>query len=101
VAGALLNVSETMAVLDSVDSFGLIDTLTVQHLTLSSQRDIPGYRWKYPIVNVGGGGSATYLIRNHYNYIIRTSDNNYFKLRFLSYMLDGCSGFPQFEYLRL
>jgi len=100
VAGALLNVYATEAALDSVADYAGIDLSTVQNIAFSSQKDVPGYQWKNVIVDISGG-TATYLIKTHYTYLVRTSEGNYYKLRFLSYTLDGSSGFPRFEFSRL
>jgi hypothetical protein len=98
VGGALINVWQTQVALDSTFQFDDIDAATIPQLNFSSQRDIPGYRWKNVTVDITGGGTATYEVRTNYNYIFRTQEGNYFKLRFLSYTLDGRSGFPRFEY---
>jgi hypothetical protein len=51
-------------------------------------------------VDVAGGG-ATYRVKTNYTYIFHTSDNNYFKLKFLSYSFDAKNGFPRFEFRQL
>jgi hypothetical protein len=101
VSGVLLNTNNTQSALDSINTYPEIDSITASYTELTNQRDVPGYRWKIPIVNVSGGGSATYLIRSDYNYIIKTSENNFFKMRFLSFSLDGRNGFPRFQYQQL
>ncbi len=98
VGGGLLNCWETEAVLDSLQTFDEISTASLSAYTFGNQRDIPGYRWKGVTVDVSGGGSAAYAVKVHYNYIFHTAQDNYFKLKFLSYTLDGRSGFPQFEF---
>jgi len=101
VAGILLNIWNTAGAIDSVHSFGAITIETAATLNFSRKRDFPGYNWKDVVVDITGGGTATYNVKTHYNYVIHTAQGNYFKLRFLSYTLDGRSGFPRFEFSRL
>jgi len=101
VAGVLLNTWNTTGAIDSIRSFGEISMETIATLNFSQKRDIPGYNWKDVVVDITGGGSATYNVKTKYNYVIRTAQGNYFKLRFLSYTLDGRSGFPRFEFTSL
>ncbi len=101
VGGVLLNVWNTSVSLDSTDIYADIGSGTVPGLQFTHQRDIPGYRWKTVVVDITGGGAATYSVKTLYNYIFLTAQGNYFKLRFLSYTLDGRSGYPRFEYNRL
>jgi hypothetical protein len=68
--------------------------------TFSDQKDAIGYRWKE--INVDpGSGIAVYKVKPQYNYIIHTSLDRYYKLRFLSFRIDGVSGYPRFEYKEL
>lgn len=101
VGGAYLNLNHTSAALDSVNGFHAIGADRLNTYTFQTQRDIPGYRWKGVTVDIAGGGIATYAVRTGYTYIFKTTDNGYFKLRFLSYTLNGRSGFPQFEFEKL
>jgi hypothetical protein len=101
VGGVLMNVWNTMAVVDSSLNYAGITIETVAGLNFTNRHDIPGYRWKQVSVDITGGGTATYDVKTGYNYIFKTAQGNYFKMRFLSYTLDGRSGFPRFEYLRL
>jgi hypothetical protein len=101
VGGAFLNYWRTEAVVDSVNSYDNIDSSVLSSYDFTIQHDIPGYRWKSVTVDISAGGIATYTVKGHYNYIIHTAQNNYFKLKFLSYTLDGKSGFPQFEFSEL
>ena len=98
VGGVLLNSWQTAGVLDSVNGYKGISYENLMQYTFTGQRDIPGYRWKSVSVDVSGSGTASYAVKSNYSYIIRTAQHNYFKLKFLSYALDGQSGFPQFEY---
>jgi hypothetical protein len=101
VGGAWLNAWETSALLDSTNEYTTITTETLSAFEFTKQRDIPGYRWKEVTVDVSGGGAATYAVKTNYNYVIHTAQGNYFSMRFLSYSLDGRSGYPQFEYQKL
>jgi hypothetical protein len=101
VGGALLNTWQTKAALDSITPYPDILVTNLAGYNLTSQRDIPGYRWKTVTVDVTGGGSATYAVKTNYTYIIHTAQDNYYKLRFLSYTVDGKSGFPRFEFRKL
>lgn len=98
VGGVLLNTWNTNAAIDSIRSFAEIGTETISLLNFTGKRDVPGFNWKDVIVDITGGGTATYNVKTNYNYVVRTAQGNYYKLRFLSYTLDGRSGFPRFEY---
>jgi hypothetical protein len=98
VGGTFQNTFQTEAVLDSVHAFADINAMLIPQYDFSRQRDIPGYRWKGVTVDVSGGGIASYAVKEHYSYVFHTAEDNYFKLKFLSYTLDGKSGFPQFEF---
>jgi hypothetical protein len=101
VGGSFINAGQTEAVLDSITPFEEISVALVTGYSFVSQRDIPGYRWKVPKVDVTGGGSASYTVKANYNYIVHTAPGFYYKLKFLSYSHNGYNGFPQFEYVRL
>jgi hypothetical protein len=101
VGGVFQNTWQTEAVLDSTNSYAEIGVATLPNYNFVRKRDIPGYRWKGVTVDITGGGIATYAVKTHYNYVIHTAQDNYFKLRFLSYTLNGKSGFPQFEFRKL
>ncbi len=98
VGGAFLNPLQAEAVLDTVTGFEAINASLIPAYTFSRRKDIPGYRWKGVTVDVSGAGSATYAVKTHYTYLFHTAEGFYYKLRFLSYSLDGKSGFPRFEF---
>jgi hypothetical protein len=100
VRGVLLNVHQTSALLDSVDTYDQIEFASLGNLNFLAQRDVIGYRWKDVNVDVAGG-SAVYTVKSNYTYVVHTAQDNYFKIHFLGYMLKGNSGYPQFEYLLL
>jgi len=101
VGGTFINTWREEAVLDSIHQFDAISLSMVPGYHFTKQRDNPGYRWKGVTVDITGGGSASYAVKSNYTYVFRTSGNQYFKLRFLSYSLDGRSGYPRFEYRTL
>ena len=101
VGGALLNTWNTTIVIDTITDFNRIDINRVPGYDFTNQKDIPGYKWKSVTVDISAGGSATYNIKSNYTYIIHTATDNYFKFRFLSYTLNGRSGYPQFEMKQL
>jgi hypothetical protein len=101
VGGSYINSGYTEAVLDSVNSYDQIDAGNIPGYEFSSQRDIPGYRWKSVTVDATGGGTATYKVKANYNYVFHTAEDHYYKFRFLSYMHNGLSGYPQFEFIKL
>lgn len=101
VGGSYINSGFTEAVLDSVNSFDQINAGMVAGYEFTGQRDIPGYRWKSVSVDATGGGTANYQVKTNYNYIFHTAEDHYYKLRFLSYMHNGLSGYPQFEFIKL
>jgi hypothetical protein len=97
VRGVLLNTNNTKACLDSIEIYNNIDIASLDKFVLLDQRDVIGYRWKEVYVDVNSG-TASYLVRKNYSYLIRTNEGHYFKMHFLSYTLNGSSGYPQFEY---
>jgi hypothetical protein len=101
VGGVLLNAYNTWAALDSAQAYHDIDASRLPEYTFSKQRDVPGYSWKTFSGDISQGGRVNYLVQNGWTYIIKTSEGNFFKLRFLSYMVNGYPGFPQFEYEKL
>jgi len=100
VGGSFINAGYTEAVLDSVNSFDRIDIGMIPHYEFIHQRNIPGYRWKIPNVNISSG-SASYKIKTKYTYIFHTSEDQYYKLRFISYEHRGEPGYPLFEFIKL
>ncbi len=76
------------------------DSLTGKHVDkypLSNDRDVIGYDWKQY-----GFETAMYQIVPNVYYLIRTPDDDYYKLRFVGfYNASGRKGVPQFEYQRL
>jgi hypothetical protein len=97
VGGGLINVYETEGALDSITGYQQMNLNMALNNNFSAKRDIPGYQWKNVNVDISSV-NATYSVKPHYTYLFRTQEGNYFKLRFLSYSLEGKSGFPRFEF---
>lgn len=69
----------------------------VDKFPLSQDRDVIGYDWKEY-----GFETALYQIVPNVYYLIRTPEDDYYKLRFVGfYNASGRKGVPQFEYQRL
>ena len=94
VTGVLLNSSYgTQAAIDTINSFQDISFLQINDYVFSSRKDIIGYQWKeYSFDN------QSYTTNSKINYIIKTSENRYFKLHFIDfYNSKGEKGYPTFE----
>ncbi len=100
VRGVLLSTGHSLAVLDSVNTYDEIDFEKLGIYDFSSQRDLIGYQWKDVSINTSTG-LANYVVKPNFTYIIKTSADNYFKFRFLSFSLEGYSGHPRFEFKEL
>jgi hypothetical protein len=96
VRGTFLNLWETSAVLDSVNAYEQITYEMLGNYVFTKQKDVIGYRWKDITIDPVSG-RATYKVKPQYSYVINTSTGRYYKLRFLSFSIDGYSGFPRFE----
>ncbi len=97
VTGVLLHPTGTEVYLDSTSNFEDIEKVNIDENKLSNNLEGIGYSWK-SIDN----SFEDYSINKHYNYIIKTKEGNYYKLRFLSFYNNlrekGC---PTFEYKKL
>jgi hypothetical protein len=100
VRGTFLNPWKTTALLDSIKDYDQIVYETLNSYTFSRQKDVIGYRWKDISIDPVSG-TAAYKVNPYYSYIIHTSSDSYYKLRFLSFSIDGVSGYPRFEYKEL
>lgn len=100
VRGAFINSFQTTATIDSISAYDKIDYEMLPSYSFSSQRDIIGFNWKDVSIDVGSG-TAYYTVKPNYYYVVKTSSGKYYKLRFLSFSIDGISGFPRFEYKEL
>lgn len=100
VRGVFLNTENTTTILDSINFYDAIDFEKLAGYQFSSRRNVIGFDWKEANVNTSAN-YASYTVKENYTYIIQTSESNYYKLRFLSFTLEGSSGFPRFEYKEL
>jgi hypothetical protein len=100
VRGVLINSGVSVAK-DTVNSYSSINISNIDSYTFSSKQDAIGFDWKKYI-------NGEYVIIGHYNYIIKDSKGNYFKLRFTGYKNTisgdihyGVKGYPSFEMSKL
>lgn len=101
VTGVLINDTIVSAVMDSITPFESIDRYYTENLVLSKQRDVIGYNWK-KIVGDVEIGDVSYLPILKMVYIIKNSDGDFFKLRFVDFYNElGQKGYPTFEYQKL
>ncbi len=93
VRGVLLNPYEVKAVSDTALGFSQITINDTLILNFSTQRDIIGYNWKFYDFDNG-----LYSIVENMHYILKTQDECYYKLRFISFYCNANKkGFPIFE----
>jgi len=101
VRGIYINPFKVEAVLDTVNSYSSITDLTIGSYSFSSIQDYIGYNWKSVEVNQSAN-SATYNVRKNYSYVIKDNEEQYYKLRFLSFVNDSLVvGYPKFETSKL
>lgn len=72
------------------EAFGQNDIATV---AFSSKQNAIGSGWR-----AGGGPSTSPSVTTTRFYVLKDSDNNYYKLRFTGLTVNGERGFPAFEY---
>lgn len=86
--------TRTAEVMVSDISFENFNTENIQGLSFADQNQLAiGSRWR-----AGGGPGQGPSVRNDRFYIIHTSGDRYYKLRFTSLTTSGERGRPQFEY---
>jgi hypothetical protein len=97
VRGVYLNPVNVAAMLDSTVQYS---NVTMQHVAqgkLSTVQDYIGYNWKSVEINQSAN-TAKYAVRRNYSYIVRDTQGDFFKFRFLSYVNDSLIiGYPIFE----
>ena len=93
VTGVLINPFQTKVAIDTMQNFNDINYDMIGQYSFSSHQDIIGYNWKdYDLEN------QVYSINTNLNYIIKSSENRYFKLHFIDfYNSNGEKGYPKFE----
>ncbi len=97
VRGALLNITNTRATIDSINSYYTINAANIPDYTFSQKRNTVGFEWKRVFIDQSSG-TASYKIRPNYCYLIQTSENNIFKFHFLTYQVNSENGYPSFEF---
>jgi hypothetical protein len=96
VRGALLNFYNVKACADSLHSYTSISADDLNAFKFTSRRNTIGFGWKEVAINPSSG-TVSYIIRPEMNYLVNTVEGNYYKMRFLSYELNGETGYPSFE----
>jgi hypothetical protein len=97
VTGVLSNPYKTSAFMDSTKAFESIDHTIISPEKFSNDRDVVGSWWKEYNVDKG-----VWTVSPKRVYIIKTRNNEYYKLHFLSFLDDkGLSGAPKFEFKRI
>lgn len=97
VRGVILNSCNVTAALETSKTFEEITWFQVDPESFTCEQDFIGWEWKDVTIDFSGG-TANYNVRTDRTYLIKSFEGNYYKLRFLSYYLDGIYGFPSFEY---
>jgi hypothetical protein len=96
VTGLLTNPYQTYAYfMDSTTNFDSITLKTVVQGDFNTNRDNVGYEWKR-------FNGVNYTENTAYNYIIKSGNGQYFKMRFLDfYNAQDIKGYPKFQYYLL
>jgi len=98
VTGVLNNPTRTTAYMDSSIVFDSVKITDFDVSRLQSRRDAIGYEWKrFSSLSENG----TYSINAHYTYYTKTDEDEFYKIRFISFEKDGVRGYPTFEFERL
>lgn len=98
--GVFLNPLKVKAYPETQVSFENFSYSDIQEERFSVRQNVIGYDWKDVDIDFSAGAATYYVIPGR-TYIISTGDGLYYKLRFLSYTLNGVNGFPRFEFKRL
>lgn len=97
VRGVYINPKNVSVMLDSVSGYDNVTLNSIVESKMSAIQDIIGYNWKSVEINTSSN-SARYAIRPNYTYIIRNTEGDAYKLRFLSFVNDSLVvGYPSFE----
>lgn len=97
VTGVLTNRYQTETALDSLTAFESIDLAFAQQAEFSESLDVIGYEWKSYDLEAG-----VYQVDISKNYIVKTSEDFYYKLRFVDfYNEQGVKGNPKWTAQRL
>lgn len=98
VTGVLSNFGQVEMALDTLKDYASVDFEYARSLSYTINKDFIGYDWKELIGDVNSG-NVYYEIVEGNNYIIKTGEGLYFKLRFINfYSEEGEKGYPSFMY---
>jgi hypothetical protein len=99
VSGVLNNAFNVEIARDSaMIAFDDIDAASIPKYRFTTNRNAIGYDWK----THAQGPTGSYAITPKVTYIIRDTDGQYYKLRFLDYNNNlGTPGYPKFEFIRI
>lgn len=98
VNGVLSNKNNVAIAKDSITLFEDIDAAKVSQYTFTTDRNGIGYDWK----TFDRNGSLTYTVNSRITYIIRDTDGQFYKLRFLDFYNElREKGYPKFEFMRI
>ena len=97
VRGVMLNPANVSAALVISKTFDEMTWFQIDPGDFTSLQNFIGWDWKDVTIDFSAG-TATYNVLTERTYLIKSFEGNYYKLRFLSYTLNGIYGFPRFEY---
>ncbi len=104
VRGVLLNPYQTSALVLKLEDPTYFDSINLPFAlsqNFSDALNTIGYDWKSVEINENQN-TALYGIRQNIIYLVKTAQNNYFKLRFIGYNNEvGERGYPAFEFALL
>lgn len=97
VTGALHNRASVETAADSSGTpYDSITVADINSLEFVTNHDVIGYDWKYYDFN-----TALYAIKPNKNFVVRSRNNRYFKLRFTDFYKEGIKGNIVFEFQEL
>lgn len=98
VTGAISNRNNVLVAKDTVAYYYDINWEYCKNKVFSDNSDAIGYDWK----SFDRSGNLTYTVNSHYNYIVKTTEGHYYKLRFLDFYNENREkGYPKFEFERI
>ena len=98
VAGVLCNRNGVLVARDSITGFDAINAGMIRQLQFSDRANAIGYDWKSHAFAAAGN----YVVNQKITYIIKDTDGQFFKLRFLDfYNAKAEKGYPKFEFIRI
>jgi len=101
VRGILINPYKVTVALDTVNNFYEINKTLFNDYQFINEWDIIGYNWKSVKVDQQSN-TAVYAVRPNYSYIIKDTDNDFYKLKFISFFnYQNSPGYPSFILTKL